>query len=118
MNSEPLSKSSDTEIDSKGQSKPIHELNGKMIEFRTMNAGKFDKIEHLNCKMTALEKDFADLKEILEDESIRALKAEMRENSQIQKDYIKCYHSIKNEISEVKEQLYMVYGREFFNRRK
>ena len=84
----------------------------------TMNQEKFDEIEHLNYKLTTLEKDFADLKEVLEDESIKSLKAEMKDNSQIQKDCIKSNLSIKNEISEVKQQLYMVYGREFFNRRK
>ena len=89
-----------------------------MIEFMTMNQGKSDKIEHLSYKITALEKDFADLKEVLEDESIKSLKAEMKDNSQIQKDCIKSNLSIKKEISEVKQQLYMVYGKEFFNRKK
>ena len=105
MNSEPLSKSSDTEIDTNDQIKSIHghldELNEKMIVFMTMNQEKSDKIEHLSYKITTLEKDFAEFKELLETETIKSLKAEMKDNSQIQKDCIKSNLSIKNQISVV-----------------
>ena len=93
----------------------LENLNEKTIEFATMSEEKF---EHLDNKMKTVEKDLADLKEVLEDENIKSLKVEMKNNSQMQKNCIKSNLSIKNEISAVKEQLYMVYGREFFNRKR
>ena len=118
-NSGPLSESFETKEDMMEKNGSLRgsldELNEKMIEFATMNQKKF---EHLDNKITIVEKDLVDLKEVLEEENIESLKVEMKNNSQIQKDCIKSNLSIKNEISVVKEQLYMVYGREFFNRRK
>ena len=123
MNSEPFSKPSDTKIDTKDQLKSIQGhldelIEMKMIDFMTMNQLKSDTIEHLNHKITKVENDLAELKELLEDESIKFLKAGMKDNLQIQKDCMKSNLSIKQEISEVKQQLYMVYGKEFFNRKK
>ena len=118
-NSEPLSESFVTEKDMMKQIGSLRgsldKLNEKMIEVATINQGKF---EHLDNEIATVRKDLANLKEVVEDENIKSLKVEMKNNSQIQKDCIKSNLSIKSEISSVKEQLYMVYGREFFNRRK
>ena len=63
---------SETEKHMTAQTRAMHgshdEKNEKMIKYMTMNEEKF---EHFNNKITAIEKDLADIKQMLEYKSIK-----------------------------------------------
>ena len=66
------------------------------------------KVKQLSNDIDVLKKDYH--------EDIKTLKFDLKNCLQIQEDTSKSYLSVKKDISEIKAQLEMVYGKKFFVR--
>ena len=69
------------------------------------------EMTRFNKETTVLKKQLAELKEVVEGNHLKSVKAELKKDIQTQKDTAK-------EVSEIKGQLNTVYGMKFFDRKE
>ena len=86
----------------------IEQLNQDVRSLKRGKPGKFDDIERTNDDSSTLKKNLVEQKEKVPDENMTSLVLEL-------KSCIKSYRNIEKDNSTIKEKLYKVYGRNFFD---